>query len=147
MHQHVVDALFKGTGGNEAVHENVSALSDAECPVCGLSFDGRIPPEVIVNDGRRRGKVKPCAARLEGENETSHGAVFLKAVDHSHALLCRYAAVQKVGALAESLRNPILKPFAHFAVLRKNEHLAVGISALRKDFQEGIALAGIGRQR
>ena len=100
-----------------------------------------------MNDGRRCGKVKPCAARLEGENETSHGAVFLEAVDHFHALLCRYAAVQKVGALAQSLCNPILKAFPHFAVLRKNEHLAVGLGALRKDFKERIALAGIGRQR
>ncbi len=47
---HLVDALLEGVLCDEAVDEDVLVLADAVGAVGGLSLDGGIPPEVIVDD-------------------------------------------------------------------------------------------------
>ena len=64
---HLVDALLKGVLGDEAVDKDVLVLANAVGTVGGLSLDGGIPPEVVVDDMAGGGEVETGAGGLERE--------------------------------------------------------------------------------
>ena len=100
-----------------------------------------------MHDGRGCREVEPGAARLERDDHDAHGAVILKAVDHLLAVRNRDAAVQEIGPFARGALDPRLKPLAHFAKLREDEHLAVRFAAALENLEKRGALAGIGQRR
>jgi len=48
--EHGVDSLLETARGDEAVHEDVLGLADAEGAIGGLVLDRRIEPKVVVDD-------------------------------------------------------------------------------------------------
>ena len=97
-----------------------------------------------MNDGGGGREVEAGPARLEAHDHRAHRAVVLEAVRHAGAALARDAPVQKVGALARRLGDPLLQTLAHLAELREDEDLSVALAALRQNFEKRHALAGVG---
>ena len=55
--------------------------------------------------------------------------------------------MEKVGTLACCCFDPLLKALAHLAVLREDEHLAVGFETLTENLEHRVGLAGIRTKR
>lgn len=49
---HFVELFFERAFCDEAIDDYVAVLSNAVGAVICLSFDGRIPPQVVMDDGR-----------------------------------------------------------------------------------------------
>lgn len=65
MLDHLVDFLFKGVFGDKTVNHDIFLLADTIGAVGGLGFDGRIPPQIIVDDVAGGGKIQASASCFE----------------------------------------------------------------------------------
>ena len=103
---HLVNALLEGVLRDEAVDEDILVLPDTVSTVCSLRLDGRVPPEVVVDNVAGGGEVKTraCGFQREEEDAVSAGIV-LETLHHLLTLLDATASVQEEGTLAKPLLN------------------------------------------
>ena len=138
----LVDLLLEGIGRNEAVDIDGRLLSDAVGAVRGLSFDGGVPPEVVVNDDGRSRQVETRTRRLERQHHDVFIASILESVHHCLARIRLEAAVDELRATTRFVGNPFLKEHAHLCKLREDEHLAASDLHFLKNVEEAAHLAG-----
>ena len=74
----VVDAFLQRAAADEFVDHHIALLTDAECAIRGLVFDGGIPPAVEMNDMGGGGEIEAGAAGFEREDKKGRAAVPLK---------------------------------------------------------------------
>ncbi len=84
----VEDLFFNGIFRDEPVDEDRFLLSDAVCPVCGLSFYGGVPPGVQDDDVVGGGEVQSEAPGFECEQEEWCIGVGGEGMDSMLALFC-----------------------------------------------------------
>ena len=140
--QQRVDLFFEGSLGDEPVDLNVARLPDTERAVGGLRLDGRVPPQVVMDDLRCRGEVEPGTARLERKDEHLAIGVFLEIADHFGALRLCAAAVVKMRAEGELLFDGRFQEFAHFGKLREDERLFALFLNGGEQVQQHLEFAG-----
>ena len=90
-----VDLLFEGAFGDKTVDLDVALLADTEGAVGGLCFDGRVPPQIVMDDLRGCDEIEAGASCLEREDEYFAVWIFLEILDHFGTLrLCATAVVE-----------------------------------------------------
>ena len=139
---HLVDTFLEGVLGDEAVDENVLMLPDAVGTVGGLRLDGRIPPEVVVDDMAGGSEVETSACGLQREEEDAVCAgIVLETLHHLLTLLNVAASVQEERTLAQSLFNHLREHVAHLAELSEDEHFLTTLNDTLQEREQHFRLA------
>ena len=125
------------------MHLHILRLSDTEGAVGGLRFNGRIPPQIVMNHLGCGSQIQARARRLQRENQHLRFRVFLELAHHFVALVLRTAAVIEIRRNAKFAIQSFFQEFAHFAELRKDNRLFALVLNRAQQIQKHGKLPGI----
>ena len=122
--------------------DHVAVLPDAVGTVGRLRLDGRVPPEVEVDDVARRGEVESGAARLEADDEHLLLRILLELLHHLPPFIERAGAVEEERLVAALLLEDVLQDEAHLLELGEHQGLLARLDDPVEERLEVLHLAG-----
>jgi hypothetical protein len=136
------DVALDGMFAHEPVDVHIASLTDSMSPIRALPVHGRIPIEIVEDDGICASQVDPETAGAGRQDETQNTIVVVKPLGEDLALLDFCSSVETQVPVAVNVQE-LLQDVQDLGHLREDQGAVASCLELPEEFVQSLQLSAV----